>query len=73
MFDDIDKWPITCPECGRITDEEIGRLKNTMVFTCGRCGSVFDVNVEAVLEVLTNLQETFKKVASTTRILSKRN
>ncbi len=34
MLNDSDLWPVSCPQCGKIVEEQIGRLKGTVSLVC---------------------------------------
>ena len=63
MLNDGDLWPITCTRCGHVFSEQIGRLHEVEILSCGKCGCRLRFKNEQFRQVTENLRRTIEIVA----------
>ena len=64
MFDETDKWPIYCPDCGGVTAKPIGWLLANDRLTCTCCGAILAYYRERMAR---DLEDVHRAVASFSR------
>ena len=64
MLNDTDLWPITCAECGKIFEKEIGWLKHSTSVVCPKCRSDLAFRNDTFLQILENAKGTLAHIAS---------
>lgn len=64
MFDDADKWPVHCPDCGGITVKPIAWLLANERLTCTCCGAILAYYRERMAR---DLEDAHRAVASFSR------
>ncbi len=72
MLNDTDDWPVPCPECGHVSHENIGRLKQAINVTCERCLRSFEFHKEEFVQVLDNLKRTVGVIGRNSRFTGKK-
>jgi hypothetical protein len=72
MLNDTDAWPVTCPECGKITKKQIGWLKNNTGFRCDGCQTNLWFHKETFVEALEQAKRTIDTLARTSRFAEKK-
>jgi DNA-directed RNA polymerase subunit RPC12/RpoP len=56
MFEDEDLWPVQCPNCGHISREPIGWLKESGRHSCPACSAKLWYDKNTFLDVLDDAQ-----------------
>lgn len=65
MLNDSDLWPVPCPQCGKVIEEQIGRLKGTVSLSCpighkfGFRNNEFSHYVEELRKTISNVARNF--------------
>jgi hypothetical protein len=71
MLNDADEWPVVCPECGQVTNKEIGWLKENSRFNCDKCGIGLRYYKDAFVHELEQTRRTLNALARATRFVQK--
>jgi hypothetical protein len=66
MLNNSDLWPITCPQCGKVIEEQIGRLKGATSLSCPS-GHKFGFSNDNFSQYVEELRKSIANVARNSR------